>query len=417
VQSSRAGLQDRERRAEGFTLIEVLVSMAILGIFLGAVLSLLVASTGLARGNAQRTMAANLLTSQIEAVRAMPTLSIPDGRQVTTTVASGTTYTITQDSSLISSDATTCSGLQTTFSYKLVSVRITWPGMGSIRPVRGDTLKALGVGSDGVNMNSGLLAVSVAGASGRPTSGVDVTLSPGGAILSTDENGCALFADLAPGTYTATMSTPGYAGTTNTQSVSLSDLTVVGGQVQRATVTYDLARTIQVETDAPSTAIIPAGLPLRIGDTYVPDTTLPSCSAQPGFAACSSGLPGQLSGLFPAVYQVKLGACAETSPSQASVDLTPATPPATPVTVPVGVVQVMVKAQGAPIDATVTATHAPASGCPGGETYILAVTGGTGSFVLPYGTWTLSTTDTAAPKTVTLDPDTSSVSASLVTTG
>jgi hypothetical protein len=380
--------------------------MAILTIFLGAGLALLVSVTGIARGNTQRTTAANLLTSEIEAVRAMSPLSIPDGRRVTTTDIGGTTYTVTQDSTLISSDATTsaCSGVGTGLSFRLVTVRITWPGMGSIRPVRGDTLKALGVGADGPSTSSGLLAVSVLGTSGAPMSGITVTLSPGGAASTTDDNGCAVFADLQPDTYTAAVSTPEYAGPTNTQSATAGDLAVLGGQVARGTIVYDRARRVQVQTDAPSAAIVPAGLPLRIGSTYVPETTVPSCQGQASPVACSTGLPGQVTGLFPTVYQVKLGTCAESTPSQTSVDLTSATSPATPVTIPVGVVQVDVRSRGVPVDATVTATHDPAPGCPSGESYSVSVTGGAGSFVLPFGAWTLTTTAASPSKSITLGP-------------
>src|ERR671933_93594 len=202
----------RRRDERGFSLAEVVVAMAVLGIGAAAALTTFVAGTRAVRDLTLRTTAANLLSRQIEAARAVRTLDVSDGHQVTTQVTGGTTFTVTQDVTYIdpTSSTTLCAGTGNTLAYKLISVTVTWPGMGSTRPVRGDTLRAVGVGAAGFGTGTGTLAVLVASASGAPVSGIRVTLTPGGAAQTTGSEGCAVFPALAPGAYTASVSTTGY---------------------------------------------------------------------------------------------------------------------------------------------------------------------------------------------------------------
>ena len=64
---------------------------------------------------------------------------------------------------------------------------------------------------------------------------------------------------------------------------------------------------------------------------------------------------------------------------------------------------------------TVTATHGSGPGCPGGETWTLPSTASGGSsLVLPYGTWILTSSNVAAPVTVTVGPSAKNPAVTLV---
>src|SRR5690349_8006477 len=280
---SRRGRRDER----GFSLAEVVVAMAVLGIGAAAALSTFVAGTRAVRDLTLRTTAANLLSRQIESARAVRTLDVADGRQVTTQVAGGTTFTLTQDVTYVdpSSSTTLCAGT-------------------------GNTLRAVGVGANGLGAGTGTLAVLVAGASGTPVAGIRVTLSPGGAAQTTGSDGCAVFAGLAPGSYTASASTNGYVGTANTTATTVDNLGVAAQTVRRGTLYYDTARGVDVLLGAAAGAVVPSGLALRVGDTYTPETSLPACPV--AGSACSTGVPGHLSGLFPEVWSVSAGSCPDT---------------------------------------------------------------------------------------------------------
>jgi prepilin-type N-terminal cleavage/methylation domain-containing protein len=411
------GLSRHSSDDGGFTLVEVVVAMVVLAIGAAAALSTFVAASGVTRNLVQRTAAANLLTRQIEAARAVDTLAIADGRQVSTQTVSGTTFTVTQDVSYVTpgSASTVCTGSGNSLAYKLITVSITWPGMGSTHAVRGDTLKAVGVGRSGFDPSTGSLAVLVAGADGSPASDVQVTLAPGGASETTGADGCAVFPALAPGTYTAAVSTPGYVGTANTMAATLPNLAVAAQSITRGTLDYDQGRSLDVGLSSPAGAVVPPELTPRIGDAYVPETSPPACPASGN--ACTHGLPGRIDNLFPEVYDVSLGACTASPRSTASVDLR-GTTPATSVTVPVGTVDVDVRHGGASLAGrTVVATRAAGPGCPSGETLTLPATdaGGT-ELVLPYGTWTLTTANGVLPAVVVLSPSNPTDSATLVVT-
>jgi prepilin-type N-terminal cleavage/methylation domain-containing protein len=418
--AARARARRRARDEAGFTIVELIVAMVVFSVMVSASLPVLLSGTAATRDALQRTTASDVLIRQIEAARGTDALSIPDGRVVTTQLVGGTTYTITQDANYVTTGATdsVCASSSTSLAYKLVTVKVTWPGMAaSTKPVRADTLRAVGVGTDGLDATRGTLAVSVVGASGAPTENVTVTLTPGNLTRTTGADGCAVFTTLLPGTYTATASIAGYTGSLNTQTASVTGLGVVAASVRRGVLLYDTVRSADVQTDAPPGAVVPPGLAVRGGDTYTAESTFPTCTGT-GTAACAVATPGLVRGLFPETWTFKLGTCSETTPSQVVADLRPAGLAFTPlaVTVPVAAVRVDVRTgAGSQAGRTVTATHAAGPGCPGGETWTLPSTasGGT-SLVLPYGTWTLTSANVAAPVTVTVGPSNKTPAVTLV---
>ena len=381
----------------GFSLVEVVVAMAIFTVLATISLGLLVNTSHVASSNIHRTAATNLVNSQLEVARSLDAQTIPDGRQVTTQTIGNFAYTVTQTATYVGSNSTTsvCAGTGNSLAYKLVTVLVTWPNMGNIKPVRGDTLRAVGVGSDGLDATKGTLAVSVVGSTSQPTSGIVVTLLPGGIAQTTGDDGCAVFTELTPSTYAATADAVGYVGSANTQAASVTGLGVAAGAIRRGTLLYDTERRVNVLFDAPVGAIVPSNLPLRVGNSYVSETTVPLCTST-STVACTTAVPGTVNNLFPESDTIKAGTCTETAPSQVTVDLRPVGADGSTATVPVGAATVKVALTALPAvglsGRTVTFTHVtPATGCAVGEIYTMTSVSAGSTLVLPYGSWTVST--------------------------
>lgn len=379
----------------GFSLIEVVVAMAVFTILASVSLGLLINTTGVAGGNIRRTTATNLVNAQLQAARSLNVQLIPDGRVDTYQDVGNIRYKISQTANYVAASGSTsiCSGSGNSLAYKAVSVSVTWPNMGSIKPVRGDTLRAVGVGDDGLDATLGTVALSVVGSTSQTMSGVDIVLSPGGDRRTTGDDGCAIFVGLTPGTYTATANMPGYVGTANAQAATSNGLAVTAGAIARGTLLYDTRRSVNVVFDAPAGTIVPAGLVLRAGNSYVPESTLATCAAG-ATSACVSAVPGVVQNLFPESYQFKAGTCTEPTPSQIAADLRPTSANNTTVTVPVGWATVKVVLAISPTiglaGRTITAQHVSAAGCSAGETYTTTSVAAGSVMLVPYGTWTFS---------------------------
>lgn len=199
-------------RERGFSLVEVVVALALLGVLAAAVLTLVGRSASVAAQNLRRTTAANLLTKGIEAARTVDPLVLPDGVTTTTTTVGGTTYTITQESRYLTEDQTTTlcdADSPTNLLFKQVTVTVTWADMQAVAPVRGTTLLPFGVGRNGVGSGGGTLVVRVYDASGASAPGARVTVD--GQQRTADGGGCVVFGYLKPNSYGGTAE--GGAGT------------------------------------------------------------------------------------------------------------------------------------------------------------------------------------------------------------
>lgn len=393
----------RDAQDEGFTLIEVVVAMAVFAVLAGSVFGVLTAALRTTGDNARRSVAAGIASSQIEQARSLRAIDIPDGLSTSARTVGGTTYTVDQTATYVTADgsASVCATTGDELSYKLVRVAVSWPDMGSTRPATADTLRALGIGADGLAQGSGLLAVTVLGANGNPVSGTVITAHPGGAARTTGSDGCAVFAGLAPGTYTASIDQPGRVASTGRQALTTAGLDVSASRVTRTTVYHDVSRSRRFVLAPPAGHAVPAGLAVAMSGTFLPESAVPACSSPA--ASCTTGVPGTLQTLFPDTYALWAGTCSDArSTSPATFDATPA-PPGAAVQVPLG----GVSAAAAP-GRTVYAVHASEDGsstgaqCRGGERYTLG-TASTAAVktALPLGTWTITANPTG---TATGDP-------------
>jgi prepilin-type N-terminal cleavage/methylation domain-containing protein len=415
----------------GFTMAETLVAMTVFAVMATAGLGMLVRSTDVTRSNSRRAVAASLANRAVESIRGTRALDIPNGLVTRSETVGGVAYTVKQTATYVVNGSATnaCSATGNTLSYKLVTVNVTWPQMGRVQPVRADTLKSLGLGTDGLSSTLGSLAVSVAGATGAALGGIPVLLSPGGQTITTGDDGCALFTGLAAGTYTATANVADYVGSGGLQQTTVASLGVVANQVTRGSLVYDTARAISVAWSAPGTVSVPTGIPLMLRNSYLTARSFPACSAVTASPqSCVSSMPGTVTTLFPASYDVWAGSCSD-AVQPAAVNLTNDTGAAVPVTVGLAQVHInTVTALGVPlIGRALYAVHAAetvapgAVGCATGATYPLVSSAAGGVDVaLPYGTWKLSVSPIAAlgvgTATVTLTPAGAVPTVSLVTT-
>lgn len=403
---------DRLRRTDdGISITETIVAVVVLGVLMSVTASILISTLDVTRSNDRRVVAANLAQRQIESIQDVNAIDIPDGLTTSTETVGGTTFTIGQTANYASttSDASICSDAAGPLAYKLVTATVTWDGMGTVEPVRADTVKAIGFGTEGLDRDTGVAAVEVQDAEGRPASGVLATLTPGAITRRTGIDGCAVFAGLSPSTpYAVTVSEPGYVGIDGSPAVVQAGINITEREVTRATVSYDRAGQLRVAVTSTAGYPVPAGVGLTLSTSLFTPTTrmaFPDCaSVATSPARCVSGSPRAATALFPVSYGVWAGTCEDARPD-ASGDLVgvPRSGAAT-ATVRLADLEVVVRQRSgdddddpsmssAPVTEPVTvfASHAADAGCPSGESWTMSPSGtGTARVALPEGRWELT---------------------------
>ncbi len=254
------------------------MAMALLGILLTAGVGMLVQTTSVAAQNLRRTTAANLLTRQLELARGARPADLAEGITTSPAMVGGTTYTVTQETRYVSSSdgASLCDGGSGSLLYKLVTVRVTWPDMQAVAPVRGDTLRALGVGTDAASNALGVLAVRVVDVAGNPVAAASVGIFPTGTTKTTDSSGCVVFLGLPPAGYETWASSPG-----STASGYAPARTVPAGSVTQVSVTLHPPTPPAppaTPTPAASPTVTPEPVPSTDGPGAGTPTTTPTSS-------------------------------------------------------------------------------------------------------------------------------------------
>ena len=118
-----------------------------------------------------------------------------------------------------------------------VRVVVTWPAMDGVEPVTSDTTMAPPVGA--YSANSGHIAVKVLDGTAAGEFGTTVQISgPTTESTPTNDDGCAFFAFLTPGTYTVSLNSVGYVNRQGVQNPSQS-VGVTAGKVSSVQFDYD----------------------------------------------------------------------------------------------------------------------------------------------------------------------------------
>jgi hypothetical protein len=220
--------------------MEVVIGMSLFGVLIVGVLGMLLRTADVAGQNLRRSTAANLLSGRIELARGTQVQNIPDGTRVSNATVGDIRYTITQDTHYVSDseDSTMCGDNTGNLLYKLVRVTVTWPDMEAVKPVTGETLRAVGVGSDGSDVTTGTVVVSVRDTNNDLVAGATVTLGQDGdtyRTATTGPDGCVVFTEVPPNWYNGDAA--GGPGTpTEGQSGHYDWTEVKPGEVNRQTV-------------------------------------------------------------------------------------------------------------------------------------------------------------------------------------
>jgi type II secretory pathway pseudopilin PulG len=417
----------RPEHQDGYSVVELLVAVTVFALVFAAVSIGIGRALEVNRGNRNRSAAAYLAARELEEVRAQSFTSVALGRTTCVYTTSScnlpSPYTVVQDVAWTSPGSTTSScgvpsASGSTLAYKRVTVTVTWPDMGGVAPVTSQTLLTPPGGT--FDPTDGHIVVQVFDRDALPLSGQTVSLSgPETASLATDSDGCAFFAYLDPGTYTASIATSGYVDRQGSQPASQT-AGVTASQITRVQFDYDQAATLSVGLVAPSGSVIPTG-------TYGIAMTVANSNLTVGYksfqqAATGSGTTRTITPLFPYAsgYQVWAGDCADADPASYSGGSRGAILASNPAATTSGsanldAVDVVVKRSGVAVSgASIQASHAAGTGCTAGETLTTTTTtdsAGKLRLALPYGTWTIKATSGSRTATgsVTLDPVSSTV--------
>jgi Tfp pilus assembly protein PilV len=421
---------------EGFALMEVIVSAAVLVVVVLGVLAGLDAATSTAGANKARTVAATLAEKDQERLRGMRVPDIDKMNLLPYDVKVGTvTYHVESQATWVndaSGKEVGCTLNKDQASYMRITSTVTSPITGNkVKPVVISSIVAPQVGTSA----SGSLAVLVKGAAGQPIQGVSVSAAGPKAVdpETTNELGCAVFGSLTAGTYTVGLAKPGYVDKEGQASPS-NDATVTAGTTSSIEFAYDSAATITLNvkdqplnTAEPAKSVVAANQELGGGlRTFGPNpASQVSSLVDPGTNA-PSGTAFTLTNLFPFVngYTFYTGACTGADPSKAIPSYFSSYP---------GRVILAPGAVGAPIDVfepsvKIVVTTSSGSkqsnipvwayptntGCAGTRIYLgTTKSDGSGSIQydgLPYGNYTLCAYRASGPKRITANVNVNSTS-------
>jgi type II secretory pathway pseudopilin PulG len=310
------------RSEEGFALIEVIVSAAVLALLAVTVLAGIDGASSSTGREKSRSIAANLAERDQERMRSMQADTLAAYTETRTVDVDGSSYTVESEGRWVT-DATggtpSCANDSDQADYLQISSRVTNRTVGTrTRPVEIESLVAPSVA---YNSTRGALAVQVKDRDGVGVAGLAVTITgPSSHAGVTNQDGCAVFLSLPVGNYSIQLNRPGWVDHYgNTAAVGNQDVT--SGTLNVRTIDYDVA----------GSAVATVG-------TYRPGSTTPAvANLIPSFArrmsAVNGGEPGMqrlfeatpagtrfnqitLGSLFPFKEQYGLftGGCPEASP-------------------------------------------------------------------------------------------------------
>lgn len=231
---------------EGFALIEVVVSAAVLVIVVLGVLAAMDAVSSTASGNQSKTVASTLAERDLERLRGLKTSDLTqlpsietESKQVkvgaiTYTVVSKAQWVIDSTGADISCALPNGSG-----SYLRITSTVTAPSS-RIKPV---TLSSIVAPQPG----KGTVTALVRNAAGQPVSNLPVQADgPTPKTIATNSAGCAVFADSEAGSYVLRLNQSGWVDPDGKQLVE-KNATVSAGNLTTIEFIYDRASSFNVK--------------------------------------------------------------------------------------------------------------------------------------------------------------------------
>jgi type II secretory pathway pseudopilin PulG len=300
----------RIRDDAGFALVEVMVSAVLLIVLSLSTLSVIDRAQATSSNNRSRDVAAQLAQSELDAIRQLPMASLAGGFHpgVVTRPVGGIPYTVDSSADWVtdSGGPVTCS-TSGRLAYLRSETSITWPGMGSVKPVTADAIVDPGVATLGAN--KGALTVLLSKADGTGTEGITVTAD--GVSAVTDANGCAVLGNLDVGQQTLTYSQAGYVDKDSKSAVSKT-VTIGAGTIAQASGLYDHPGVINTTFVDDSTPAKPATWPLQVAMDHAQRST-PTVFTTPVDATKSSASTTVFP--FSSSYKAYVGNCTGNDPS------------------------------------------------------------------------------------------------------
>jgi hypothetical protein len=356
------GLRARGKVAaeDGFAMMEVLVSAAVLVLVVLGILAGLDAVSRAAGGNQARTVAATLAELDQERLRSLPTGDLDKLDELESSTrqvkVEKVDYTIKSEATWVTDTTGTeisCSLVPGEGAYLRITSTVTSPMTGAaVKPVVLSSIVAPRPGK-------GTLTAMVKRAAGTPVPGMGVqAVGPTPATKQTNKEGCAVFDESEAGSYVLKLNTSGWVdrdGITATEKGA----TVSAGNLTTVEMLYDQKSSINVavKTKRPG-----AGTELSDRSTGV---IAAHTGMSTGFKLVSAAAPGASSFLFDPMfpfttpYQLYSGSCIGNDPTKyianyfatrttSTAQLTPAGPavnadvlePAIDVTAKLGIVNV-----------------------------------------------------------------------------
>jgi hypothetical protein len=244
-------VQTRARRGlgseQGFALMEVIISAAVLLLVVLGILAALDSVAGTAGANKARTVAAALAERDQEELRSLKTADlnrirdlIPDPRTVE---VDGVPYTITSDAVLVtdaSGEDISCALEDGSGSFVRITSTVTSPMTGAkVKPVVLSSIVAPEPGS-------GTLVAKVVNARDEAVTGLPVQASgPDTKTATTNDAGCAVFGAMTAGSYDVRVNHLGWVSPEGDQEV-VKVATVSAGTLTTVDFVYDIAARVTV---------------------------------------------------------------------------------------------------------------------------------------------------------------------------
>jgi Tfp pilus assembly protein PilV len=293
----------------GFALIEVMVSAVLLIVLALSTAAVFDRAQNTSSVNRSRGVAATLAQSDQEAIRQLPMTALAAGYHPVpaTKTVGGIPYTVTS-TAVWTQDAggpVTCSSTGGRVEYLRTQTTVTWPAMGSTKPVVADGIVSPGVAALGAS--KGALTVLLSKADGSGTPGIPVTVE--GITAVTDENGCAVIGNLDAGNQTLSYSVPGYVDKDGVTGVSRV-VTIGSGTIAQATGYYDRAGRIAISITDEGSPAAAANWPQVTFDHTQRSTPT-------AFPMLTAGAPQVTATVFPfaSAYKAYVGSCPGNDPT------------------------------------------------------------------------------------------------------
>jgi hypothetical protein len=308
---------------EGFSILEVALSLVVLLTVLVAVSSLLSTASKVGTDSRLKTEAIGIATSaldaQVETGAATLLTEVGDASLGTQSPAAGPgTFTLEREVAPYVPGSSACvSPASNSEALLKVTVWATWAPAKSgsqwwVAGASGSTSNLVSVSSllslpaTSFNANDGSILVKVLGAEGEDEQGVTVTATLNGTSLSpvsTTTSGCALFTNVTPGTWTLNVSRSGWidsqddwnSSTNNAVAPSQSQV-VSAGATTTFSFAYDQAATVTAQYSLSQGTLPPnLNLPLSFYSANLTSSPYVTCGSEsnPDSATPAGSVDGQ----------------------------------------------------------------------------------------------------------------------------